>query len=97
MSLARAQPRSDHALVMRVGGPLTPVWLSYLERGVRAAEADNSELIVLQLNTPGGQIDLMDRIINVILTSPKPVVVFVGAGGGGEGRGGKLVTLGGQN
>ncbi len=96
LGVVLAQSGGDHALVLQADGPLTPVWLSYLERGVRAAQERDSAVIVFKINTPGGQIDLMDRLINVILTSPKPVVVFVSPRGAEAGSAGTLITLAGH-
>ena len=49
-------------LVMDVSGPVTPVMLSYIERGIQEAQTRNAEALVITLNTPGGDINLTQSI-----------------------------------
>lgn len=85
-----------HALVLTAEGPLTPAMVNYVQRGVDTAALQRSEVLILQLNTPGGSIDLMDRIINSILESRVPVVVYVAPRGAVAGSAGTLITLAGH-
>jgi membrane-bound serine protease (ClpP class) len=84
------------ALVLSLEGPLTPVMTSYLERGLGEAQRVNAELIVLTLDTPGGQIDLMQQLVEQIRNSPTPVVVYVTPRGAWAGSAGLLITLAGH-
>jgi membrane-bound serine protease (ClpP class) len=92
----RAQTAGPRALLMSLEGPLTPAMLTYLERVVTQAENSNSPLIVLRLNTPGGSIDLMEKIVSVIRNSAVPVVVYVAPRGAVAGSAGTLITLAGH-
>jgi membrane-bound serine protease (ClpP class) len=92
----RAQTAGPRALLMSLEGPLTPAMLTYLERVVTQAENSNSPLIVLRLNTPGGSIDLMEKIVSVIRNSAVPVVVYVAPRGAIAGSAGTLITLAGH-
>jgi membrane-bound serine protease (ClpP class) len=49
-----AQDETSLVLNLTVDGPLTPSWKEYLERGIRVAEQREAELLILQINTPGG-------------------------------------------
>jgi len=93
-----AQPSGEQplVLVLTAEGPLTPVLVGYIERGVETAQREGAELLVLQLNTPGGSIDLMNRIIQIIRGSPVPVVVYVAPRGAMAGSAGTLITLAGH-
>jgi len=93
---ARAQTTSPHALLMSLEGPLTPAMLTYLERVVAQAEDSNAPLIILQLNTPGGSIDLMEKIVSAIRNSAVPVAVYVAPRGAIAGSAGTLITLAGH-
>lgn len=93
---ARAQTTNPHALLMSLEGPLTPAMLTYLERVVAQAENSNAPLIVLQLNTPGGQISLMEKMVSVIRNSAVPVAVYVAPRGAVAGSAGTLITLAGH-
>lgn len=85
-----------HALILKAEGPLTPAMVNYIQRGIDTAALQGSEVIILQLNTPGGAIDLMDRIINSILESRVPVIVYVSPRGAVAGSAGTLITLAGH-
>ena len=83
-------------LVLTLDGALTPALKAYLERGISRAEQDGAALVIVQLNTPGGQIDLMDDMKNTIRASTVPVVVFVAPRGSMAGSAGTVITLSGQ-
>ncbi len=68
----------------------------YLERGIRSAEQRGAELLVFQLNTPGGSLDLMQDVVESILASPVPVVVYVSPRGAMAGSAGTVITLAGH-
>lgn len=84
------------ALLLNFEGSLTPVLVGYVERGIEQAEAQQMDLVILQLNTPGGQIDMMQSIITAIRESSVPVVVYVAPNGAMAGSAGTLITLAGH-
>ena len=83
-------------LVMDVSGPVTPVMLSYIERGIREAETRNAEALVITLNTPGGDVNLTKSIVQAIIASDVPVVVYVAPRGAFAASAGTLITLAGH-
>ncbi len=91
-----AAQSSGGALVLAITGPLTPVHSLYLARGLALAESDGAQVVILQLNTPGGQILLMDKLVAQIRASAVPVVVFVSPRGATAGSAGTLITLAGH-
>ena len=93
---AVGQSTSGPALVLKASGALTPSMLEYLKRGLRTAELRKAELVVFELNTPGGSIDLMSKIVETILASKTPVVVYVSPGGAMAGSAGAIITLAGH-
>ncbi|WP_019560941.1 MULTISPECIES: nodulation protein NfeD [Caldimonas] len=52
-----------------------------MRRGLTHAQRDGAQLVVLQMDTPGGLDTSMRRIIRDILASPVPVASFVGPSG----------------
>ncbi len=80
-------------LVVDVDGPVTPVMLSFIERAIEAADARNAEALVIRLNTPGGSVDLTRQIIQQIISSDVPVVVYVWPRGGFAASAGTFITL----
>jgi membrane-bound serine protease (ClpP class) len=79
--------------LLQIEGPVTPVMLSYIERGIRAAENDGAEALIIELNTPGGQTDLMGKINAALLQADVPVVVYVYPAGAYAASAGTLITL----
>jgi membrane-bound serine protease (ClpP class) len=92
---ARAQT-ADTVLVLEIEGPLTPSLAEYLERGLTEAEQTGAALVIVQLNTPGGAIDLMSRMVEQIRLSPVPVAVYVAPRGALAGSAGTVITLAGH-
>ncbi|MCL5995657.1 MAG: ATP-dependent Clp protease proteolytic subunit, partial [Chloroflexi bacterium] len=84
---------AGQVLVLQAEGPLTPAMLNYVERGVSIAQQQGAVLLVIQLNTPGGEIDLMDKMVTRLLESPLPVVVYVAPRGAIAGSAGTIITL----
>ena len=95
-SPAHAQTSTPTAVVVTLEGPLTPVWSGQLQRGIDRAEQNGADLLVIELNTPGGSVDLMNSLIQQILASPVPVVVYVSPRGSMAASAGTLIVLAGQ-
>ena len=91
-----ANAQTGTVIVLTLDGPLTPAFSDYVQRGMAQAERENVELVILQLNTPGGQIDLMDNIVATLRNSRVPVVVFVSPRGAQAASAGTVITLAGR-
>lgn len=95
---AAAQQSNGTPLVMvlTAKGPVTSVMQGYILRGLQIAAQDGADLVVLQLDTPGGAITIMNEIIRDIRSSDIPVVVYVAPRGAMAGSAGTLITLAGH-
>jgi membrane-bound serine protease (ClpP class) len=82
-----------HVDVLEIEGPVTPIMISYIERGIRTAEGDGAEALIIVLNTPGGQTDLMNEIVQLLLQADVPTVVYVYPPGAYAASAGTLITL----
>ncbi len=80
-------------LTMKVTGPVTPIMLSYIERGIAQAEAVDAEALIIELNTPGGDVNMTKEIIQAIVASKVPVVVYVTPAGAFAASAGTFITL----
>ena len=94
-SVAGAQTEGQ-VLVMEVNGPVTPVMLSYIERGIEEAEGRSAEALVIMLNTPGGDVELTRKIIEAIISADVPVAVYVAPRGAFAASAGTFITLAGH-
>lgn len=80
-------------IVITAEGPVTPVMVSFIQRAINNADERGAEALIIRLNTPGGQIDLMDLIVTSILESDVPVVVYVSPRGAMAASAGTVITL----
>jgi membrane-bound serine protease (ClpP class) len=65
----------------------------YLDRGIDSAEDDDASAVVIQLNTPGGLVSSMEDIVERILSSEVPVIVYVSPSGAHAASAGTFITM----
>jgi membrane-bound serine protease (ClpP class) len=82
--------------VLTFQGAVTPVLHEYLAQGIEAAQNSDASAVILQLDTPGGSVEVTKRIIQSMLASPVPIVVYVAPAGAQAGSAGTFVTLAGH-
>ena len=87
-----AQTDTEQAVVLRIDGTINPVKVRYIERALDHAEATNSPLLIIRLDTPGGLLDSTRKIVEMQLESEVPTVVFVAPRGSQAGSAGTFVT-----
>lgn len=83
-------------LLLTAKGPLTPAMAEYLDRGIARAVSLNAEVIIFQLDTPGGQLDLTNRMVQSMRASDIPIVVYIAPQGAIAGSAGMVITLAGH-
>ena len=77
-------------------GPLTPAMAEYLDRGLALAEQEGAGAVILQLDTPGGSVELMNRMVQAIRGSRVPIIVYVAPRGAMAASAGTVITLAGH-
>jgi membrane-bound serine protease (ClpP class) len=77
-------------------GAVTPVLHDYLYNGIEEAETIGASAVILQLDTPGGSVEVTKRIVQTMLASPVPIVVYVAPSAAQAGSAGTFITLAGH-
>lgn len=88
--LAQGGGRVD---VVTVKGIIDPLVAQHVRRGIEIARQDGAQCLVIRLDTPGGSDGPMRDIVQDILNSPVPVVVYVSPAGARAGSAGVFITL----
>jgi membrane-bound serine protease (ClpP class) len=68
-------------LVAHVEGAIDPIAARYLQAVVDTAERDGAGLLVVTLDTPGGLDASMRQMVQALLNTPTPTVVYVAPAG----------------
>src|SRR5271167_1984629 len=73
-----------------------PVSADYVREGLEHAHNIGAKAAIIRLNTPGGLIDSMREIVEAILTSPVPVITWIGPNGARAASAGFFILLAGD-
>ena len=79
--------------VIRIADAISPGTAEYIKSGIRKAEENGAACIIIELDTPGGLAESMRLIVQNILASRVPVVVFVSPGGARAASAGVMITM----
>ena len=82
---------SADVLKIVVDDAIQPVTAEYIGRALEAAAANHDQAVLIELNTPGGLVDSTRDIIDKIVASPVPVIVYVTPAGSRAGSAGIFI------
>ena len=88
-----AQAREGPVMVIEVRGIINPLTAQYLERALRLARQRTARLMVLLLDTPGGLDSATRDMVQALLESHIPTVVYVAPRGARATSAGLFITL----
>jgi len=87
---AYSAPRVDVAVV---NGMIGPVSSQFVEECMASANLAGADLLVIQLDTPGGLLTATRELVKMLLGSQLPVAVYVAPSGSRAGSAGVFITL----
>src|SRR5579885_1661426 len=91
----RAVAAGGHVDVMTLAdAEISPSSLRFLNSAVDTAQSDGAAALIIQLDTPGGDLDSMKAMVQKELAATVPIVVYVTPQGGRAASAGLFVTLG---
>ncbi|MFO8029146.1 MAG: hypothetical protein R6U28_04745, partial [Cyclonatronaceae bacterium] len=79
--------------VIRVEGSIGPTVSNYVNRALESANERGDEMLIMQLDTPGGMLNVTQEIVQVFLGSDLPIAVYVSPEGANAGSAGTFITL----
>jgi membrane-bound serine protease (ClpP class) len=89
--LFAAHAASADVVKIVVDDTINPITAEYVDRAIQEAQRTHADALLLELNTPGGIMGSMERIIQRILASPVPVIVYVSPAGSDAGSAGFFI------
>jgi membrane-bound serine protease (ClpP class) len=81
-------------LAMRLDTEINPVSASFVKDSISRAEGDGAAALVILMDTPGGDSDSMNDIIQAELHAKVPVIVYVAPEGARAASAGAVITMG---
>jgi len=70
-------PSSAEVLKIVVDDTIHPITDEYIGRALAEADRNKDKAVLIELNTPGGLLDSTRKIIEKIVASPVPVIIYV--------------------
>ncbi len=89
----QAPAQTPHVVHIRLDGIVHPVSAEFITAGMEQAIQQRADAILLQISTPGGLDSSMRRIIEKIISSPVPVIVYVAPSGSRAASAGFFILL----
>jgi membrane-bound serine protease (ClpP class) len=93
---ASAATASPHVDVMMLNSEINPASLRFLTRAISTAETDGARALVIEIDTPGGDIASMESMKEAELNSAVPIISYVAPTGAHAASAGAFVTLAAQ-
>ena len=94
IGLAAPAVADSHTVArIELSGVIDQVNAAYIEEALRVAADDGDAAALIEIDSPGGELVSMDRILKAILASEIPVIAWVAPEGGRAGSAATFVTL----
>ena len=85
--------RAGEILLVEIDGTINPASADYLIGAIRRAEETGAAAVLIELDTPGGLVSSTQDIIQAMLNSTVPTIVYVSPRGATATSAGTFITL----
>jgi len=92
-NVSTASTQMQVELIQIKGGTINPVSAEFIINSIDQAEENQSQCLIIELDTPGGLIVSTQDIVKRMLASNVPLVVYVYPSGGGAVSAGVSITI----
>jgi len=82
-----------HVLRVVIDGAISPASAEFIQDAIERADEEDADAVVILLDTPGGLVESTREIVQSMMASPVPVVVYVAPSGARAGSAGVFLTL----
>lgn len=82
-----------HLNQIRVAGTINPASSDFIQKAIAQSEREGAAALLIELDTPGGLVTATKDIIQAMLNSRVPVIVYVAPQGAWAGSAGTFITL----
>lgn len=93
LSIQPSLAKDREVVVLKVSSTINPTIKDYIKEGIKRAEKIKAEVLIIELDTPGGLESSMRSIVKEILSSQVPIIVYVSPKGSRAGSAGVFITL----
>jgi membrane-bound serine protease (ClpP class) len=83
----------NEVYIIKVADAISPGTAEFIKSGIKTAEENAATAVIIELDTPGGLAESMRIIVQQILGSQVPVVVFVSPSGARAASAGVMITM----
>lgn len=87
------KPDVPSVTVISIKGTIGPTTTSYIRRGLKTALGRNDAALIIRMDTPGGLLNSTQDIVQTMLASELPIIVYITPEGGNAGSAGTFITL----
>ena len=84
---------AGHVNEIVIEGVISAATAKFIEKTIAQSEADGAEAVLIKLDTPGGVLDATKDIVQALLNSNVPTIVFVAPQGAWAASAGTFITM----
>ena len=96
ISQSYAEEKEEFVAIVNMDMMILPGTQAYLDRVIKQSHAEGAKAVIVLLDTPGGMLNTSQEMIQLIFSSPIPVLMYVSPTGATATSAGVFITLSGH-